>query len=65
MLSHRSGWIKAEETAAANMNAIAERFEQVNAATLAEIKALRNELARAHAIEEALMAERADVRWLS
>ena len=46
------------------MNAIAARFEQINSATLAEIRALRSELSRLHAIDEFIAAERDETKWL-
>ena len=65
LLFYASGRRHAEAKAKREREDLADRFQQLNGETVAEIRALRSELMRVHMIEDALLErERAEQRWL-
>jgi hypothetical protein len=44
---------------------LADRFEEINCATNAELRALRNDITKLHALDDALETERGETRWLN
>jgi hypothetical protein len=44
---------------------LAARFEEVNAETIVEIRALRNEITHMHMIDAAIATERDETLWLN
>lgn len=57
------GLRRAQAQARRELEDIAERFEEISEATRAELHGLRNEIARAHSIGDAIDAEREDGAW--
>jgi hypothetical protein len=64
LLAYASARRRAEIKARSDMDAICDVFHQINAQTISEIRQLRHELSRLHAIDAFIAAERDETKWL-
>jgi hypothetical protein len=64
MLAYALAKRRAEAKAKRDMDAICDAFNQINAQTISEIRQLRGELSRLHAIDDFIAAERDETKWL-
>jgi len=56
---------RAEAKVRRDLADLAARFEEVNAETIVEIRALRNEITHMHMIDAAIATERDETLWLN